>query len=194
MDDPDRSLILASASPRRQRLLREAGYVFAQAVPDVDEAPLPNETPERMVERLARLKAETVAQRFGPENVVLAADTIVVVDGTVLGKPRDEADATRMLLQLAGKTQRVLTGYALRSAQQTYSGVEESRVRMRAVEPSEARAYAASGEPLDKAGAWALQGQGARFVEAVDGSRSNVIGLPIEVVVPLLARCGVRPA
>ena len=194
MDEPRRVLILASTSPRRRELLADAGLEFELEAPDVDERPLPAESPEAMAERVARLKAETVAKRAAPGRVVLAADTLVVLGDAVLGKPRDGGEASAMLLRLAGNTHRVLTGYTLRCGDEIRSGVAESRVRMREVTPAEAAAYAATGEPLDKAGAYAVQGEGGRFVESIEGSRSNVIGLPVEVVVPLLARFGVRPA
>jgi septum formation protein len=183
-------LILASASPRRKQLLLEAGFEFDVRAPDVDETPLDGEAPEAMAERLARAKASTVAS----DDVVLAADTVVVIGERTLGKPSDEREARDMLSALAGNTHRVLTGYALRSGEALHSGVAESRVRIRSLEPSEVAAYVATGEPLDKAGAYAVQGEAGRFVESIEGSRSNVIGLPIEVVVPLLARFGVRPA
>ncbi len=185
-------LILASASPRRQRLLREAGFEFESRAPDVDETPLAGEGPGTMAERLARAKTGAVEAR--DDRVVLGADTVVVIGDLTLGKPRDSAEAREMLRRLAGNTHRVLTGYALRCGDEICSGVEESRVRLRAIEPSEVPAYVATGEPLDKAGGYALQGDAARFVESIEGSRSNVIGLPIEVVLPLLARFGVRPA
>ncbi|MBW2280260.1 MAG: septum formation inhibitor Maf [Deltaproteobacteria bacterium] len=194
MDEPRRVLILASTSPRRRELLAHAGLQFELEAPDVDESAQPGEAPEAMAERVARLKAETVAKRAGPGRVVLAADTVVVLGGDVLGKPRDVEEASAMLLRLAGHTHRVLTGYSLRCGDEIRAGVEQSRVRMRQVTPAEARAYAATGEPLDKAGAYAVQGRGGRFVESIDGSRSNVIGLPIEVLVPLLAGFGVRPS
>ena len=173
MDEPRRVLILASTSPRRCELLAREGFRFEREAPDVDESARPGEPAEQVAERVARLKAETVAKRAGMDPVVLAADT---------------------LLRLAGKTHRVLTGYALRRGDEVRSGVAESCVRMREVSPEEAAAYAATGEPLDKAGGYAVQGEGGRFVESIEGSRSNVIGMPVEVVVPLLARFGVRPS
>ena len=195
MSEAGRRLILASGSPRRRQLLREAGFEFERIVPDVCEAARPGETPEAQVQRLALLKARAVAKQAQPNSCVLALDTLVVIDGCVLGKPRDEADAAAMLLRLAGRRHRVLTGFALLlpGSERYEVGVEESAVQMRAVSPEEARAYAAGGEPLDKAGAYAVQGQGSRFVEAVDGSRSNVIGLPLEAVLPRLERFEVRP-
>ncbi|MEX2208432.1 MAG: Maf family protein, partial [Myxococcota bacterium] len=130
------------------------------------------------------------------EACVLAADTLVVVDADVLGKPRDADEAAEMLLRIQGRTHRVLTGFALvvRALGVEEHGVVESEVRMHAVGRETARAYALSGEPLDKAGAYAAQGEGGRFVAEIRGSRTNVIGLPMEAVVPLLAKLGVEPA
>ncbi len=194
MREAGRRLILASRSPRREALLREAGFQFEQAAPDVCEAARPGEAPESQAQRLALLKARAVAERAEPDSCVLAADTLVVIDECVLGKPRDPAEAVEMLLRLAGRRHRVLTGFALlipRTGRHEV-GLEESAVQLRHLSPEEAHAYVASGEPLDKAGAYALQGEGSRFVEAVTGSRSNVIGLPLEVVVPRLERLAVR--
>lgn len=184
-------LILASASPRRRWLLREAGFEFEIRVPDVDETPRADEEPGAMAERLARDKAGAVPCTG---RVVLGADTIVVLGDRSLGKPRDADDAVRMLSELAGNEHRVLTGWALRRGDSVRSGVEESRVRLRELDRAEIAAYVATGEPLDKAGAYAVQGGAGRFVESIAGSRSNVIGLPIEVVVPALAELGVLPA
>lgn len=183
-------LILASSSPRRRALLTISGYSFTNASPDVDETPLPDELPEDMVVRLAVAKARAVATAHGDAHV-FAADTVVVVDGDVLGKPVDEEQAVEMLLRIADRTHVVLTGCALASPDgQVESLIGASLVTMRAVSRREAVDYAATGEPLDKAGAYALQGAGAAFVTAVDGPRSNVIGLPLDQVVPLLARHG----
>jgi septum formation protein len=126
---------------------------------------------------------------------VLGADTVVVIDGTLLGKPRDQAEAVEMLLRLAGRTHRVLTGFALYvpESQHTDAGVVESAVRMHTVDRATAERDAATGEPLDKAGAYAAQGDGGRFVAAISGSRANVIGLPVEELAPRLARLGVAP-
>ena len=187
-------LVLASSSQRRHDLLRLEGFEFLVAEPNVDESAPEGELPERTAARLALTKARTVAERVDPASCVLAADTIVVVDDAVLGKPRDEEDAIQMLLLLADRTHRVITGYvAMLDRSPAESGVEVSRVRMHAVTSEEARAYAATGEPLDKAGAYAVQGIGGRFVRQIDGSRSNVIGLPLEAVVPALRRLGVAP-
>ena len=161
--------------------------------PEIDECGWPGESPEDRACRLACEKARAVALSAAPGSCIVAADTMVVLDETILGKPRDAAEAEQMLLSLAGRAHRVLTGYAILSPadSRTDCGVEESRVHMRAVSVAEARAYAASDEPMDKAGGYAAQGEGARFIEAIDGSHSNVIGLPLEAVLPLLSELGV---
>lgn len=191
-----RRLILASESPRRRALLEGAGFEFAVEPARVEEHIAPGEDPARAARRLALEKAKGVAGRGAAGACVLAADTVVVLDDRVLGKPRDAAEARAMLRALGGRTHRVLTGFALVCRQDGLceAGVEESRVRMRRLGPLEIERYVASGEPLDKAGSYGLQGEGGRFVEAVEGSRTNVIGLPLEAVVPALERMGVaRP-
>jgi septum formation protein len=192
---PGSKLVLASGSPRRKDLLREAGFEFSIVVPTVDEKPREGETPRVYAERVARAKADAVAPRVPAGHCVLGADTVVVIDEEPLGKPRGEEEAVTMLMRLSGRAHRVLTGFALvRVGDAGFSGVEQSVVRMRPLEREEALAYVATREPLDKAGAYALQGGGGRFVESVEGSRTNVIGLPIERIVPLLARLGVQPS
>ena len=184
-------LVLASASPRRRALLAAAG-IPAEVVPaDIDETARAGEGPADLVERLAREKSETIA-RDRPDAIVLGADTIVVLDGEILGKPRDAAHAIELLSRLAGETHTVVTGVAVatgggRSVETTRV---ETRVRLRPADAAEIAAYVATGEPLDKAGAYALQGEGGRFVSAVDGSRTNVIGLPMDEALALLAACG----
>jgi septum formation protein len=190
---PTRKLILASSSPRRRDLLRDARFDFTVRVPDVDETTLPGETAAACTQRLALAKARVVVGELTDGECVLAADTLVVLAEAVLGKPRDAAEAVAMLTSLAGRTHRVLTGYAVLcpGEQLEEFGVAESRVTLRALSRAEIDAYVATGEPLDKAGAYALQGEAGRFVTHIDGSRSNVVGLPLEVVGPLLERCGV---
>ena len=146
-----------------------------------------------MARRLAVAKCASIMEGVGGDACVLGCDTIVVFDAEVLGKPDDEAHAEAMLLRLASKTHEVVTGYAVfpPASAEPEVGTAHSLVTMRAVSPGEAAAYAASGEPLDKAGAYALQGDGSRFVERVDGSRSNVIGLPLEAIVPILVGLGI---
>ena len=196
MSDAPRALVLGSSSPRRRELLAGAGFKFEIADPGVDESALPGESAQAQARRLALEKARAVAARFPREVCVLAADTLVVVDDDVLGKPRDIDEAVEMLLRIQGRTHRVLTGFALivRALGVEVHDVVASDVRMHPVDRAAARAYAASGEPLDKAGAYAAQGQGGRFVAEIRGSRSNVIGLPMEAVAVRLARAGVEPA
>jgi septum formation protein len=191
-----RALILASSSPRRRELLAGAGFRFEVASPDVDETPRAGEAPEAMARRLALEKALAVARRADPASCVLGADTVVVLDREMLGKPRDSEEAAAMLGRLAGREHRVITGVAVvvRELARSEQRAAESRVLMARVTADQAIAYARTGEPLDKAGGYALQGEGARFVDSVVGSRSNVIGLPLELVLPLLADVGVRAA
>ena len=196
MGDATRPLVLGSNSPRRRDLLTASGFAFEVAVPDIDERALPGEPAEAQARRLALAKARVVAARVSREVCVLAADTLVVVDADVLGKPRDVDEAVEMLLRIQGRAHRVLTGFALvvRALGVEDHGVVESLVRMHPVDRGAARAYAQSGEPLDKAGGYAAQGEGGRFVAEIRGSRTNVIGLPMETVVARLARVGVEPA
>lgn len=188
-------LVLASGSPRRRLLLSIAGYEFAVVSPDIEEILGRGETAEEFVVRMAREKAAAVAGRQVDGTHVLAFDTSVVLDGRILGKPQDKSDAAAMLLSLAGRSHVVLTGYCLFQAGSDDEewGIDAARVTLRRVSPTEAEAYAASGEPMDKAGAYALQGKGGGFVTKVEGLRSTVIGLPLEHVVDLLARRGIMP-
>jgi len=184
-------LILASSSPRRRELLESAQVAFEIVRPDVDETILEGERPEALAERLAREKALAVARDLDrPErHQVLGSDTIVVLDEAILGKPDDADHAVALLQRLTGRRHRVITGIAVVDSRslETRSRTVESSVRMRSVDEATIRAYVATGEPLDKAGAYALQGEaGARFVESVEGSRSNVIGLPVEETLELL--------
>lgn len=187
---PSAPLVLASGSPRRRELLTRAGVAFEVIPAGIDERLRSGETPEALVVRLAHEKALAVARRLGPgpRRLVLGADTLVVLDGEILGKPRDAVEAEGMLARLAGRTHRVLTGVALARS----DGPERracrvaSEVRMRPVGAEEIRRYVATGEPLDKAGAYALQGRGRAFVEKVEGSTSNVIGLPVDETLELL--------
>lgn len=188
-------LILASASPRRSELLRAAGYTFDVVPADVDERPLCGESPEAYVRRVALDKARAVAACF-PDAVVLAADTCVVIDGLILGKPSDAADGSRMLRLLSGRTHEVLTGVAVTGPAGTRVEASCSHVAFAPLTDGEIAWYLASGEPADKAGGYAIQGLASRFVEQVDGSYSNVVGLPVAVVYRLLCEQGFmdRPA
>jgi septum formation protein len=186
-------LILASASPRRAALLGAAGYVFDVAPADVDESALPGETPEAYVLRVAAAKARAALQSF-PGCAVLAADTTVVVDGDMLGKPSSDEDAARMLARLSGRTHEVMTGAVVAVAGRESATVVSTAVRFVPMSPADIAWYVATGEPADKAGAYAVQGLGGRFVEAVEGSYSNVVGLPLVEVGRLLEDLGVdRP-
>jgi septum formation protein len=187
-------LVLASASPRRRELLARAGVPFEALPAEIDERPHPGEAAEALVERLAREKAVAVARRVGPAppRLVLGSDTVVVLDGEILGKPRDGTHAEALLARLSGRTHRVLTGVAIAASDRgaVESFVVASRVTMRAASADEIRRYVATGEPLDKAGAYALQGEGRRFVAAVEGSETNVIGLPMDETLALLRALG----
>jgi septum formation protein len=185
-------LILASASPRRMDLLHEAGYVFEVEPADVDESGLAGEPPAAYVVRVAAMKARTIAARHSGE-LVLAADTTVVIDGEMLGKPADDADAARMLGRLSGRVHEVLTGVVLVRAGRQSSALVGTRVRFRPLTAAEIDWYVASGEPRDKAGAYGVQGLAARFIESVNGSYSNVVGLPVGAVRALLEAAGLLP-
>lgn len=184
-------LVLGSASPRRAALLREIGVPFVVLASDVPETPEPGETPAAFAQRAARDKGAAVAQRRG-DAWVLAADTVVAVAGEILGKPRDAADARRMLRQLSGRDHEVLTGVALFAPGGACAEavVVRTAVRFRELGDAEIAAYVAGGEPADKAGAYAIQGGAAAFVSAVNGSLTNVIGLPVDEVRAMLARRG----
>jgi septum formation protein len=188
--------VLASASPRRRRLLGQAGFHFAVDPSGLDERVFAGETPLLATSRLACEKAAVVGRRWRAGTIVLGADTSVVCDGTLFGKPTSPAGAVDMLLALSGRNHQVLTCWALLEAGAgaiAVTGVTASAVRMREIGRDEARAYVDSGEPLDKAGAYAVQGLGRRLVAAVLGSLDNVIGLPVAQVSRALAGVGVTP-
>lgn len=183
-------LHLASSSPRRQEVLRSLGLDFTAKGPDIDESRFDNETPEQMVLRLAAGKAGAASVARG--RLVLGADTAVVLGGQVLGKPRDARDAIDILMQLSGRSHTVLTGVALQTPSGCKSAMSATDVRFREIDRDEARAYWQSGEPQGKAGAYAIQGMGGMFVEAISGSYSGVVGLPVFETVKLLQAAGVR--
>jgi septum formation protein len=189
--NPGRRLVLASASPRRAELLTLLGLRFEVRAADLDEEPLAGELPAATAERLARAKAEAVDPGPG-EALVVAADTIVVLDGRILGKPRDRGEAERFVSLLAGRTHEVITGLAVRACPENRieSETAVSQVTFAPMSAGEVAWYAATGEGLDKAGAYALQGKGALFVAAVHGSYTNVIGLPLDRLYPHLKRRG----
>jgi septum formation protein len=191
MDAPDAPRVcLASQSPRRAALLRQIGVPFVVSAAAVDETRARGESPGEYVLRLARVKAQAVKAR-GATLPVLAADTAVVIDDEVCGKPADEAEGVAMLGRLAGRTHQVLTAVALLSAAGLAVRLSESAVRFRAISAAEACAYWASGEPRDKAGGYAVQGLGAVFIEHLSGSYSGVMGLPLFETAQLLAAAGV---
>ena len=183
-------LRLASASARRRELLTQIGVPHAVEVADVDEEVLQGETVTAYVERVARAKAQAVWQRLR-DLPVLAADTIVVLDGVSLGKPKDRAHGLAMLQALAGREHRVLTAVALVTAQSTRCIISASSVRMRDSTPQERDRYWGTGEPCDKAGGYAIQGLGAIFIESLQGSYSGVMGLPLFETAQLLAAANV---
>jgi septum formation protein len=211
-------LVLASASPRRQELLRNAGISFTSQPADIDETPRPGEEPRECAERLAQEKALAV-WRPRPQDLVLGADTIVVVDETILGKPIDGEDAGRMLRLLSGKTHRVITGVCvvqtvasrqLPAASEDHAGLfgqaspsfeivrtenrelrtasETTLVTMSELSADEIRDYVASGEPMDKAGAYAIQGRASRWIPRIEGDYTNVVGLPVALVYRMLSQ------
>ena len=182
-------IVLASASPRRQELLRNAGIAFTVQPADIDETPLQGEAPRDCAERLAREKAAAIF-RNRPQDYVLGADTIVVIDETILGKPRDAADAARMLRLLSGRTHAVITGVCLISPSADNAEVrtasETTLVTMREISDNEIRDYIATGEPMDKAGAYAIQGIASRWIPRIEGDYSNVVGLPVALIYAML--------
>jgi len=179
-------LLLASASPRRAELLRSAGFDFDVQAASVDETPHQGEAPEAYVRRIAEAKARTALASEAHDRVVLAADTTAVVDGRILGKPDDDADAARMLRLLSGRRHEVLTGVTLASVATLETCVEVTGVEFAPLSDDEIAWYVASGEPSDKAGAYAVQGLASRFVTRIEGSYSNVVGLPLSLVYRML--------
>jgi septum formation protein len=197
-------LILASASPRRQELLRSAGISFVAQAADIDETPLAGEPARECAERLAREKALAVWRarsaikldldvRPGDPDVVLGADTIVVVDELILGKPVDTGDAARMLRLLSGRAHQVVTGVCLVGPSgngELRTASETTLVTMNELSDAEIREYVATGEPMDKAGAYAIQGRAARWIPRIEGDYSNVVGLPVALVYAMLRERG----
>jgi septum formation protein len=184
-------LVLASSSPRRRELLTQAGFAFQVHPANLPEDPDPSEDPIAYVTRLAREKAEAVfreiaAQSPAPPQVVLGADTTVVLDNQILGKPESEADAVRMLRLLSGRTHRVITGVAVVTPEHTEIAAEVTAVQFLTLSDEEIEAYIATGEPMDKAGAYAIQGRAARWIPRVVGCYFNVMGLPSALVSTLL--------
>jgi MAF protein len=189
-------LILASNSPRRRQILAAAGWEFTTCSPNVDETVLAGETPDAYVVRLARSKAGVVAAQARSADVIVAADTAVVSPaGEILGKPSDPVGAAEMLANLRGRVHRVYTGLAVQRPNPNgllLTDVDVTAVRMRDYTPAEVETYIASGDPLDKAGAYAVQHAGFHPVEWLDGCFANVMGLPVCKLFPLLARAGLE--
>ena len=193
-------LVLASASPRRRELLAQVGYRFEVYPAHIPEDPLPGEDPVVYVTRLARQKAEAVfsdltAAHPKPEEnaqsplVVLGADTTVTLDNAILGKPEDAADAAHILRLLSGRTHRVITGVALVTAKRTEVAAEVTAVRFLTLSDGDIAEYIATGEPMDKAGAYGIQGHAARWIPRIEGCYFNVMGLPLALVCSLLESC-----
>jgi septum formation protein len=176
-------LILASASPRRAELLRAAGIDFIVRVADVDETQWPDEPPRDYVLRLSRTKAQAVAQT---DELVLGADTTVVINNETAGKPLNNNDAKRMLRALSGQWHEVLTAVSLVQGERVMSDVEVTRVKFAPLSEAEIDWYVATGEPMDKAGAYGIQGYASRFVERIEGNYANVVGLPVQMVYRML--------
>ncbi len=179
-------LVLASGSPRRRELMQSVGWPARVMVPDVNESRVPGEAPEAYVVRLAETKARAIRPRVDPATVILAADTSVVLDGEVLGKPQDEAAARGMLACLQGREHSVLTGVCVLRNAQVLTAVERTRVWFSAMSVEEIAAYVARGEALDKAGAYGIQGAAAPYIPRIEGCYFNVVGLPLATVRRLL--------
>ncbi len=192
-------IYLASRSPRRRELLHQIGVEFDTLLSDfeVDETPMPDEVPRAYVERVTRAKAEyglhLLKERHLPLRPILSADTTLEFAGQIIGKPRDAAEATRILHQLSGQTHLVLTGVAVHYQERTEFVLSVSEVRFRALEDDEIRHYVLSGEPMDKAGAYGIQGKAGLFVDHLAGSYTGVMGLPVCETGELLKRFGLRP-
>ncbi len=190
-------LVLASASPRRKELLTQAGYKFQVIPANIPEDRRPNEDPTAFVTRLALEKAQSVFDQLNVDTredpiLVLGADTIVVIRDEVLGKPQDAADAARMLRLLSGHTHQVITGVCLISNDKTELAAETTAVTMREISEEEIAAYVATGEPMDKAGAYAIQGYAARWIPRIEGCYFNVVGLPLARVATMVEATNLR--
>lgn len=188
---PDAQIVLASESPRRAELLARMGIEYVVVPAAIDESPLPGERPEALAARLATMKARAVAARREDALPVLAADTVVVLDERMLGKPEDEAECVAMLLALAARTHEVLTAVALVRGARCECALDRSRVTFRSITRTEALAYWATGEPRDKAGGYGIQGVGGIFVSHIEGSYSGIVGLPVALTESLLRAFGV---
>lgn len=179
-------LVLASGSPRRAEILNSVGWDFEKAIPDVDESVVSGEPPEEYVKRLAVEKATAVASSYR-DRLVLAADTTVVIDGEIIGKPADLDDARRMIARLAGNWHAVLTGVAVSQNGLVSVGIQSTQVKFASMSDAEIDFLVKNGDPLDKAGGYAVQAQAALFIEGIEGDYWNVVGLPISLVYRLVA-------
>ena len=185
-------IVLASKSPRRQELLKNIGITeFDIRVPEADESYPPNLTPQQVVEHISRVKAEAAAALCAPDEIVITADTMVFLDDQRLGKPADEADALRMLTALQGRHHTVCTGVTVRRGNESITECETTEVHFRTATETELRGYIATGEPMDKAGAYGIQGLGSLLVEGIRGDYFNVMGLPVLRLSRMLRRFGV---
>lgn len=176
-----KDLILASGSPRRKELLETAGLEFKVIVADIEEVIPKNAVPEEIVKSLALQKAQAVADKY-PDSVVIGSDTIVVSNGEILGKPKDEADAIKMLEELSGRVHKVCTGVAIISKEKTKNFCETTEVEFHNLTEKEITEYVKTGEPMDKAGAYGIQGKGCVLVKRINGDYFNVVGLPVSIV------------
>ena len=185
-------IVLASKSPRRHELLRRMGITdFSVVVPDVEETYPEGLAPQEIVAHIARLKSDAAAPLVGPEDILITADTMVFLENDRLGKPRDEADALRMLTELAGNRHTVCTGVTVRQGEKLLTRAQSTQVWFREAATEELKHYIRSGEPMDKAGAYGVQGLGALLVERIDGDFFNVMGLPVLLLSRMLAEFGV---
>lgn len=189
----NQQIVLASASPRRQELLTQIGVNYRVASQDIDETPRAGEAPNDYVQRMANDKAESAIRGLGKDeqSVVLGADTIVICEDQILGKPKDKADAVEMLLKLSGREHHVLSAVSVGTATERYCAVSDSSVQFRVITEEEAQCYWHTGEPAGKAGAYAIQGRAAEFVKHLVGSYSGVMGLPLFETAELLSRFGI---
>ena len=186
-------LILASGSPRRRQLLEQLGLTFTVRSSDVDESVSPGLTPAQVVESLSARKGEAVAQLSQPGDLILSADTVVALEGAILGKPRSREEAAAMLSALSGRTHQVYTGVTLLQDGRRLTGHEVTAVTFRPLSPEEIAAYVSTGEPMDMAGAYGIQGLGALLAERLEGDYFNVMGLPLCRLGQMLSRFGVHP-
>jgi len=180
-----KNLILASGSPRRAEILTFVGWEFTKQVPDIDETEMNGEAPDDYVLRLAKKKAELIAGK-NPGSIILGADTTVVIDNRIIGKPTSHDDARKMIELLSGREHEVLTGVAIVNDGRTIGGLQRTRVKFAEMDEDEIEFLVAFGEPLDKAGGYAVQAQAALFIEYIDGDYWNVVGLPINLVYRLM--------